>query len=175
MRNHEIKTKRTILRKYKDSDKEKFVYLFTDREINHFMGGQHCKTREDAEELFRKGFDIYDGLFPDRHFELWAIEHSGELIGHFELKQTGHTSGNELEIVYMLDKEYWGQGLMPEILNEINKYSSGFNKQLIATINPENSRTVKALKKTGIEKEEWSEDEDGKVYKVWLKKYYPEI
>lgn len=174
MNSPDIKTSRTLLRRYKDSDIDKFVLLFTDKEINHFMGGQHCETREDAENLFYKGFEIYNGLFPDRHFELWAIEHSGELIGHFELKQTNHTAENELEIVYMLDKEYWGQGIMPEIINEINKYSSGFDKQLIATINPENIRTIKALYKTGIEKEEWTEDEDGKVFKVWLKKYYPE-
>jgi len=171
MENPEIKTKRTSLRKYNDSDKEKFTYLFTDIEINHFMGGQHCKTAKEAEDLFYKGLKIYNGLFPDRHFELWAIEILGELAGHFELKQTSHTSGNELEIVYLLEKRYWGQGYMPEIILEINRYSSGFNKQLIATINPENIRTVKALKKVGIEKEEWIEDEDGKVLKIWIKKF----
>jgi hypothetical protein len=59
---------------------------------------------------------------------------------------------------------------MPEIIKEINNYSSGFDKQLIATIDPDNIKTVKALNKIGIEKEEWIEDEDGKVFKVSLKK-----
>ena len=171
MKNPEIRTKHTILRKYSDADKEKFVYLFTDKDINHFMGGQHCQTKEDAEALFLKGFEVYNGLFPGRHFEIWAIEIDGELAGHFELKQTQHTNENELEIVYMLNKKYWGQGLMPEIIKEINFYSSGFDKQLIATINPDNLKTVKALNKVGIEKEEWTEDEDGKVFKVWLKEF----
>jgi RimJ/RimL family protein N-acetyltransferase len=170
MNNPDIKTTRSILRKYKLADKEKYVYLFTDKEINHFMGGGHCETREVAEALFYKGFDIYNGLFPDRYFELWAIEIDGELAGHFELKQTHHTNDKELEIVYMLDKKYWGHGYMPEIIKEINNYSSGFDKQLIATIDPDNIKTVKALNKIGIEKEEWIEDEDGKVFKVSLKK-----
>ena len=156
MNNPDIKTTRSILRKYKLADKEKYVYLFTDKEINHFMGGGHCETREVAEALFYKGFDIYNGLFPDRYFELWAIEID--------------TNDKELEIVYMLDKKYWGHGYMPEIIKEINNYSFGFDKQLIATIDPDNIKTVKALNKIGIEKEEWIEDEDGKVFKVSLKK-----
>ena len=169
MTNKDILTQRTKLRKYKESDKNTFIQLFTDKEVNHFMGGANCETYEDAIELFEKGFKIYEGFFPDRHFELWAIEYENQMIGHFELKQTSNTSDSELEIVYMLGKEYWGKGLMPEIINEVNKYASGFGKQLIATINPENIKTVKALNKIGIEKEEWTEDEDGEVYKVWLK------
>lgn len=135
------------------------------------MGGQHCETKEDAYGLFEKGLEIYNGLFAGRHFELWAIEYKGEMIGHFELKQTNNTVGDELEVVYLLDKNYWGQGLMPEILNEVNKYASGLGKQLIATVNLENIKTIKALKKLNIEKEGWIEDAEDKVYKIWIENY----
>ena len=168
--NKDLHTVRTKLRKYEPKDKEKFAELFTDKEVNRFMGGQHCETKEDAYGLFEKGFEIYNGLFPGRHFEIWGIEHEGKLIGHFELKQTNNTVGDELEVVYLLDKYYWGRGLMPEILNEVNKYASSLGKQLIATVNLENIKTIKALRKIGIEKEGWYEDEEGKVYKMWIKK-----
>lgn len=134
------------------------------------MGGVHCETKEDAYELFDKTNKIYQGLFPDRHFEIWAIEHEGKLIGHFELKQTLYTSGEELEVVYMLDKDFWGRGLMPEIIDVINQYAASNGKQIIATVNPDNINTIKALSKSGIEKKEWIEDDNGKVYKIWIER-----
>ncbi len=168
--NSDLYTTRTKLRKYETADKEKFAEMFTDTDINKYMGGQHCETKEDAYGLFEKSFEIYNGLFPGRYFEIWGIEHEGKLIGHFELKQTNNTAGDELEVVYLLDKNYWGRGLIPEILIEVNKYASGLGKQLIATINLENIKTIKALKKIGIEKEGWIEDEEGRVYKMWIEK-----
>ncbi|HMS34321.1 MAG TPA: GNAT family N-acetyltransferase [Ignavibacteria bacterium] len=159
-----------MLRKYEVRDKEKFAELFTDTDVIKFMGGQHCETKEVAYRLFEKGFEIYNGLFPDRHFDIWAIELGGKMIGHFEMKQTNNTIGDELEVVYLLDKSCWSQGLMQEILIEVNKYASGLGKQLIATINLENEKTINALRKLKIEKEGWMEDDDGKVYKIWLEK-----
>lgn len=165
-----IRTKRTLLRKYKEEDRQKFINLFTDKDVNHFMGGPRSETIEDASALFDKGFEIYKGLFPDRHFEIWAIELEGEMIGHFELKQSVNTGEDELEAVYMLAKEQWGKGFMTEILIEINKYANRLNKTVIATFSPENSRTIRALEKAGIEKQEWYEHEDGRSLKAWLKK-----
>lgn len=166
--NKNIFTNRTMLRKYKASDKKIFGELFTDKEVIKYMGGQHCETMEDAFRLFDKCREIYNGFLNNRHFEIWAMESGGEMVGHFELKQTQNTADNELEIVYLLNKKFWGRGLMKEVLDEINLYAAGMGKQLIATINPENVNTVKLLKKTGIEREEWVEDAEGKVYKVWL-------
>lgn len=92
-----------------------------------------------------------------------------KIIGHFELKQSENTEGDELEVVYLLDKNYWGKGLMPEILCEINNYANSLNKILIATLNPENTKTVKTLMKVGIEKEEWIIHDEVKTLKIWIK------
>lgn len=166
----DLNTERTKLRQYKDSDKEKFAELFTDPDVIHYMGGEHCETKDDAYNLFEKSKEIYKGLFPGRHFKIWAIEYEGNFIGHIELKQTSNTFDNELEVVYLLEKNYWGRGIMPEVLNTVNEYASANGKQLIATVNPDNTNTIKALRKSGIEKEEWIEDNDGKLYKIWIKR-----
>lgn len=168
MKNTEIKTKRTLLRKYSESDREIFADIFTDEEVSFHLGGPKTETRKDAYELFDKCFDVYRGYYTDRHFEIWGIEFENRLIGHFELKQTENTIQDELEIVYLLDKKYWGKGLMPEIIIEMKKYARSINKNLIATINPDNIKTANALKKTGIETEGWIKDSKGKVYKVRL-------
>ena len=165
--NREIRTERCLLRKYDESDREAFAELSVDKDVNFFIGGK-CETKQEAYALFDKVFPIYDGDLLPRHFEIWAIDIEGEYAGHFELKQTNNTSVNELEIVYFLDKKYWGKGFMPEIVSAINIYAGLMNKILIATVSSENVKTMKALAKVGIQKRENFEDEDGTSLKIWL-------
>lgn len=165
--NAPIYTERTLLRPYRPEDEDRFVALFLDEEVNRFMGGP-CGTREEAMALFRKAFEVYNGLFGDRHFEIWAIELDGYVIGHFELKQSNDTDGDELEVVYLLDQAYWGRGLLPEVLAAVNGYATGLGKRVIATVYPDNARTLRALEKTGIAGIAQLEG-DEKVLKIWLK------
>ncbi len=168
--NRDIKTQRCLLRKYDKKDREPFAELSVDKEVNFFMGGK-CETKDEAYEVFDKVFKIYGGALLPRHFEIWAIEIEGEYAGHFELKQTSNTAENELEVVYFLDKRYWGMGLMPEIINEMNVYAGTMSKQLIATASSENSKTMRALAKAGIQKQEYIEDEDGLSLKIWIEPF----
>lgn len=169
-----IKTERLLLRRYIESDRANSMRLSLDKEVMHFMGGEHAENEEQASSIFDKCFEIYKGWLGEkplgtRRFELWGIENEGRLIGHFELKQSVNTTGNELEIVYLLDKAYWGKGLIPEAIKAVKKYAKSTGNVVIATINPENNRTVRSLEKSGIAKQGWIEDSEGKIYKVWLK------
>ncbi|MEO8513086.1 MAG: GNAT family N-acetyltransferase [Ignavibacteria bacterium] len=168
MLNKDIKTPRTLLRKYVEADRSECVRILTDPEVNRYMGGRTEDHRE-GNMIFDKIFEIYNGSLGKRHFELWAIEYEGKLIGDFELKQTENTTGNELEVVYMIDKPYWGKGLVPEILKEVIKYSGNMGRVVVATFNPENIKTVRALEKAGIEKQEWIGEGEDRCLKVWLK------
>jgi RimJ/RimL family protein N-acetyltransferase len=168
MLNKEIRTERILLRKYTEADRAEFVRIITDPEVNRFMGGR-TEDPEEGNRVFDKIFEIYNGSPGERFFELWAIEHDGKFIGDFELKQTDNTASNELEVVYMIDKPYWGKGLIPEILKEILGYSASIGKQVIATLNPENVQTVRVLEKVGIEKQEWTGEGEDSCFKVWLK------
>lgn len=58
---------------------------------------------------------------------------------------------------------------MPEILADINLYARSLGKRVIATINPENLKMVRALEKAGIEQQEWTGEGEERVYKVWLR------
>lgn len=168
--NQNIRTARTLLRPYVAADREKFADMFTDDDVKMYFPQGGCASREEAYQLFDKCFVVYSTNDPaTRHFEIWGIEMQGELIGHFELKQTNHTVPGELEVVYLLDKTFWGRGLMPEILADIKLYAWSLGKQVIATINPENLKTVRALEKAGIEQQEWIGEGEERVYKVWLR------
>ena len=58
---------------------------------------------------------------------------------------------------------------MTEILEELNEYAKRSGKQMIATVNPENEKSVRVLVKTGIEKEGWVTEGEDKFYKIWIK------
>ena len=168
--NKEIITGRCLLRKYRESDREKFADLSVDKEVNFFIGGK-CETREEAYNLFDKVFLIYEGTLLPRHFEIWAIDVDNHYAGHFELKQTGDTEEDELEVVYFLDKKLWGKGLMPEIIAEINKYAGSMNKTLIATVSSENTNTMKVLRKIGIQKQEALDESDCNSLKIRIEPF----
>lgn len=165
----EINSARLKLRKFTALDRTEFVRFSTDPEVNKYIGGR-VETEEDANALFDKILRVYDGLFGNRHFEIWAIESDGKAIGSFELKETQNTGPCELEIVYLLDKEYWGRGLIPEILRTINKYAYDAGRKVIATLNPENLKTVRALEKAGLDisKNCWIGEDGDQCFKVTL-------
>ncbi len=166
--NKEIRTRRTLLRKFTEADRAECVRILTDPEVNHYMGGR-TEDPVEGNKIFDRIFEIYNGVLSSRFFELWAIEFEGKMIGDFELKETDNTLPGELEVVYMIDKPFWGKGLVPEILREIIKYSASINKSVVATLNPENIKTVRVLEKIGIEKQEWMGEGEDRYFKVWLK------
>jgi len=170
MLNKDIITQRTLLRKYQFADREEMIDLFMDKVVNYYMGNGPCKTKARVLELFEKIQQLYEKPLTDRHFEIWAIDINRHLAGHFELKESEYTEVNELEVVYMLDQIHWGKGLMPEILHNINAHAHTMNRQLIATINPENIRTVRALEKVGVACQKWVGEGKDKTLKVWIEK-----
>jgi len=170
MLNEDITTQRTLLRKYEPTDQAEMIRLFMDKLVNHYMGNGPCKTKHHALELFERIMQLYEKSLTDRHFEIWAIEIHKQLAGHFELKESEYTENDELEVVYMLHKVHWGQGLMPEILRAVNTHAYTINRQLIATIDPENIRTVRALEKVGITRQKWVDEGKDRTLKVWIER-----
>ena len=172
MFNKDINTRRTLLRKYEPADQAEMTSLFMDKVVNHYMGNGPCKTKSQAFQLFERIMQLYEKPLADRHFEIWAIEIHKQLAGHFELKESEYTENDELEVVYMLYKIHWGQGLMPEILRAINAHAHTMNHQLIATIDPENMRTVRVLEKIGITRQKWVGEGKDRTLKIWIDKLH---
>jgi len=171
MLNKDIITQRTLLRKYQYDDRDEMIDLFMDKVVNRYMGNGPCKTKVRALELFGRIRELYEKPLTDRHFEIWAIDINQHLAGHFELKDSQYTEANELEVVYMLHQNHWGKGLMPEVLRGINRHAHTMNRQLIATINPENIRTVRALEKVGVARQKWVGEGKDKTLKVWIERF----
>lgn len=64
------------------------------------------------------------------HKKTFALEYQGKVIGSLGIEQYNEDHFPEFadkkcrEIGYVLSKEYWGQGLMPEAVKEVIRYKS---------------------------------------------------
>lgn len=146
-----IGTKRTRLRPYvADSDRDQFLDLLADSEVNA-LTGNGVYDPEKAAALFDKILELYKSQLAARHFDIWAVElvATGDYVGHLELKETDATSDDDLEIVYMLAKKFWRQGLGTEIVTAVRDYADSIHKQVIATVNQQNKPSLDLLAKIG--------------------------
>lgn len=114
-----IKTQRLTLRPFKEDDLEDFFEYAKVDGVGEMAGWNHHKTIEDSKVIL----DIFL-----REKKTFAIEHNGKVIGSVGIENYNEEAHTELaqnmgrEIGFVLSKDYWGQGLMPEAVNGVIDY-----------------------------------------------------
>ena len=114
-----IKTQRLTLRPFKEDDLEDFFEYAKVDGVGEMAGWNHHKTIEESKVIL----DIF--LAEKKTF---AIEHNGKVIGSVGIENYNEEAHTELaqnrgrEIGFVLSKDYWGQGLMPEAVNGVIDY-----------------------------------------------------
>lgn len=144
-----LTTARLILRPWKESDlKDFYAYASVDgvgqmagwlphkgldesrRILQHFIQGKHC----------------------------FALEHQGKVIGSLGIEQYNEPFYPELdtlrgrEIGYVLSKNYWGRGLMPEAVEAVVQYlfhEIGFDFIIVGHF-IHNNRSRRVIEKCGF-------------------------
>jgi ribosomal-protein-alanine N-acetyltransferase len=85
----------------------------------------------------------------------WAIDvleekEIGRFIGWAGLQFLSDT--DEVEVAYMLDRDYWGRGLATEAANEALRY--GFDQlkvdEIVGIVHPENAASIRVIEKLGM-------------------------
>ncbi len=165
-----IHTARLSLRSYTEDDFPAFSRFMLDHEIGRYMDNNPADLAE-VTAMFAKVQEIYANPPEDRYFDIWAIELSGNCIGHLELKQSENTRPGELEIVYLIEKPYWNRGLMSELVSALVVHVRNMGKVIIATIDKDNQASWRVLEKQGVRK---TATHSGGL-KVWLAMNDPEI
>ncbi len=153
-----LETERLLIRRLVMDDLSALAALYSDRDVRKFFPeGDHgvLSYEETKEELewFLNGHPKYPEL------GLWATIHkpTGKFIGRCGLLPWTIDGREEVEIAYLLDKRFWGQGLATEAAQAILKY--GFEKlhlsRLICLIDPDNLASRNVAEKIGmtVEKE----------------------
>ena len=115
----EIKTERLLLRPWRESDAADFYEYARVDGVGQMAGWLPHASIEDSRKILA-GFIEQKKTF--------ALEHQGKVIGSLgiELYDTKHYPELDAlhgrEIGYVLSKEYWGQGLMPEAVKAVIGY-----------------------------------------------------
>jgi RimJ/RimL family protein N-acetyltransferase len=156
-----LETKRLILRRLLPDDLASLYALYSDEEIRRYFpeGTLTYEETKDELEWFLNGHPDHPQL------GLWATIHkdTDHFIGRCGLLPWTIEQRPEVEVAYLLDKAYWGQGLATEAAQAIADY--GFEQlhlsRLICLIDPQNQASIRVARKIGMTLEKELEDEKG--------------
>ena len=156
-----LETARLILRHFLPDDLDSLYALYSVPEVIRYIPDAPRSYDEAKEEL-----DWHMNGHP-RHPELglWATIHkeTGKFIGRCGLLPWTHDGQDEVEVAYLIAREYWGQGLGTEAARAVLKY--GFEQlkltRLVCLIDEENTASKQVAEKIGMRFEKHSQDEFG--------------
>jgi len=159
-----LETERLLLRRLVLDDLNDLFALYRDPEIRKYFPEGVLTLEETREELewHKDGHPRFPKL------GLWATIHkeTGKFIGRCGLLPWTIEDRQEVEIAYMIDKTFWGQGLATEAARGILEY--GFEQlnlsRLICLIDPDNVASQKVAEKIGMTLERQVDGIDGDHY-----------
>lgn len=145
-------TERLILREWTLDDAEDFYRIYTDAETMRFQTLPENYSVEVERYYLGKHIENY---YMTLGFGLWAVilKENGRLIGRCGLVRQPLGGGEEIEVSYLIEREFWNQGFASEAASATLKL--GFEKynfkRLVAFIDPRNTalRRVASRKKSG--------------------------
>lgn len=147
-----LQTERCTLRRATDKDRYDLFELYSQENVVKYMPFTPFISVEDAigeMKWYQKIFEEQSGL-------RWMIEdmESGKLIGTcgFLNYEKEH---NRIEIGYDLTPDYWGKGIMTEVVKYIMHFGFLTMKvnKIEAKVEPENEASLRLMHKLGFYKE----------------------
>jgi RimJ/RimL family protein N-acetyltransferase len=145
-----LETNRLVLRHLVPADAADLYRIYCDPETMKFMGKSPVSMTEE-----RRNIESHI----TQHYEkygvgLWAtvIKDNIRLIGRCGLMHKQIEGTEEVEVAYLLDRQYWGKGLGTEAAEAIIEYGYaqyGF-RRIVAVVHPENSASIRVAEKIGM-------------------------
>ena len=114
-----LQTERLTLRPWRETDLEDFYAYAKVDGVGQMAGWTPHKNREESREILAH-------FISGKHS--FALEYRGKVVGSLGIETYNEESYPELEnlkgreIGYVLSKDYWGRGLMPEAVKAVIKY-----------------------------------------------------
>ena len=160
-----FKSENLVFRKHKKKNRNKFIDLFTDREVMRFVDKGKL-TKEKAESFWKKE------IAGERELnKMWAIclKEDDEYIGNCVLNIMNEED-QKWEIGYYLLKRFWGKGYATEIAERLARFCfEELNfKEIYATVDDDHFASIRVLIKAGFEFCGYEFDEEGR-YSVYKK------
>lgn len=144
-----LKTKRLILRPFVLEDLDDFFEYASVPGVGEMAGWSHHKNKEESLKILQM---FINGK------KTFAIEYQNKVIGSLgieEYDEEFHQEFSNLKvraIGYVLSKDYWGLGIMPEAVKEVIRYCFEDLKLdlLVATYYTFNNQSKTVLEKCGF-------------------------
>jgi len=145
-------TARLILRELTPADAEDFYRIYNDAETMKFQGDLPENYSVEVERYYiGRHIEIY---YAARGFGIWAVilKENNRLIGRCGLIFQEIESGKEIEVSYLIEREFWNRGIATEAALAAVKL--GFEKynfqRIVAIIHPRNTASVRVAEKIGM-------------------------
>ena len=147
-----LETERLVLRAFKDSDLKDFYEYASEEGVGEMAGWKHHESLEETKDIL----DLF--IKEDKTFAI-CLKANNKVIGSvgvgkygMEDKLTEFSNYKGREIGYVLSKDYWGEGIMPEAVDAVIHYL--FQKQsldfLICGYYDFNSQSKRVQEKLGF-------------------------
>lgn len=144
----ELKTKRLVLRKLKESDAEVIFFLRSDATVNQFIKRAPAQSAAEAVDFI----NMVNNNFAENKGVNWGIVLDGKLVGTICLWNFSEDK-KTAEVGYDLHPDFHGKGIMDEALKKV--LSFGFwemnFEEIEAYTSKFNAASIQLLKKNGFE------------------------
>ena len=117
-----IETQRLILRPFKQSDLDDFYEYASVDGVGEMAGWKHHESKDESQGIL----DLF--ITEDKTFAI-VLKENNKVIGSLGVEEYGMEEAlsefyeyQGREIGYVLSKDYWGKGLMPEAVKAVIDY-----------------------------------------------------
>jgi ribosomal-protein-alanine N-acetyltransferase len=163
-----LETERLTLRRLVPDDLDELFLLYRDPEIRRYFPDGVRTYDETKEELewFLNGHPRHPEL------GLWATIHkeTGKFIGRCGLLPWEIDGVLEVEVAYLLDRDFWRQGLATEAAEGILKYAFETLdlSRIICLMDPDNVASQKVAQRIGMTLERKVDGIDGDNFPTFI-------
>ena len=145
-----LETDRLILREWKECDLNDFFEYASVDGVGQMAGWQPHKNMEESKfvlDMFIREGKTFAVVLKENNKAIGSVgieKLSTEIDGYENL--TGR------ELGYVLNKDYWGQGLMPEAVKVVINYcfEAGNCDYLLCSCSPQNTQSARVIEKCGF-------------------------
>lgn len=159
-----LETERLILRDFLLEDWDALNAILSDPQVTHFM---HFASWDEAKRREWFKWLLQNASSQERDAYIWAVtlRDSGVLIGWFGIETESslkEVAQGARECGYTLNRQFWGQGYMPEAMRAvlIYEFTTLRTSRIIAKCDTQNTASARVMQKCGMIYEGTSDDDD---------------
>lgn len=162
-----LSTKRLLIRELSEQDLNDLMKIYAQQEVKKYLDD----IDDDLSVEIEKENAYIKKIYPFYGYGLWGIflKDSGKLIGKCGIQNKSMQGKEEIELGYLLSKDYWGYGYASESAKAVIDYAFYVLQinRVVAVIAPDNHNSIKVAEKIGMT-EEKTVNVNGKEYQLYI-------